>query len=150
RPGGSTRHSRAVVGTSSCIPRPHTTTANPNPDLGRGTRVGSGLRELCEPFELQIENRSSCKLMSYAAAMHCIREVLEALKPGGPYRYGDTSVSSGGTKSGGFSYPNGHALNIVIAGSFVVGKPCLRFRSAQSSLQVTKRVSASKRSSGTV
>src|SRR5262249_44354845 len=33
-------------------------------------------------------------------------------KTGGPYRYGDTSVSSGGTKSGGFSCPNDHAVTI--------------------------------------
>ena len=39
--------------------------------------------------------------------------VLEGLIAGGPYRYGDTSVFAGGTKSGGFSCPNDHAVNIV-------------------------------------
>jgi hypothetical protein len=48
-------------------------------------------------------------------------QFLEGLNSAGPYRYGDTSVSPGSTKSGGFSCPNSHAINIVIAGLFVVG-----------------------------
>jgi hypothetical protein len=33
--------------------------------------------------------------------------------PRPPYRYGDTSVSPGSTKSGGFSCPKCHAVNLV-------------------------------------
>jgi hypothetical protein len=64
--------------------------------------------------------------------IHCacagsVRQVLEGLKPGGSYRYGDTSVSPGSTKSGGFSCLKCHAVNIVSLAHSWWGKPCLRF-----------------------
>jgi hypothetical protein len=38
---------------------------------------------------------------------------LEGLKSGGSYRYGDTPVSPGSTKSEGFSCQKGQTVNIV-------------------------------------
>src|SRR5262249_59021767 len=70
----------------------------------------------------KIRPDSTCALsrasqLSINSPIHCacagsLCEVLEGLKPGGSYRYGDTSVSPGGTKSGVFSCPNSHAVTI--------------------------------------
>jgi hypothetical protein len=71
--------------------------------------------------------------------LHCVsagsvREVLEGLKPGDPYRYGNTSVSPGGTKSMDFSCPKGDAVTISYRWLIIVsvahswrGKQCLEF-----------------------
>src|SRR5262245_26852965 len=48
----------------------------------------------------------------HGASAGSVREVLVGLKPGCSYRYGDTSVSLGANKSGGFSCPNDHAVTI--------------------------------------
>ena len=50
----------------------------------------------------------------HGASAGSVRQVLDGLKPGRSYRYGDTSVSPGSTKSGGFSCPKCHAVNIVL------------------------------------